>query len=133
VLSLDIVSMVPSSSIVVTADGKRLTCSGFSLSEPVHPGNFEFITDYFYGLCRSFTRGNEGAAFMGSTHSEASTPQWATIEDSTEELLTVSSGKGSFNHPSPRQRSTGASFATTITWKENAPTMTRFAPWTVVP
>jgi hypothetical protein len=62
------VAMVPSSSIAVTADG------GFSLGEPVHLGNFEFIADYFGSLSLSPRRGNESAIFMGSTRSEASTP-----------------------------------------------------------
>jgi hypothetical protein len=52
--------MVPSSAIAVTTDGECLTCSGFSLGERVHLGNFEFITDYFVGLSRSPRRGDEG-------------------------------------------------------------------------
>jgi hypothetical protein len=46
----------------------------------------------------------------------------------------VSSGQGSFGHPSPRWRSIGASFAptTTTTWKKNAPATTRFPPQTAV-
>jgi hypothetical protein len=67
------ISMVPSSSITITADGERLACGGFSLSEPVGLGNFEFIADYFGGLRLSHRRGNEGAIFVGSTHSRAST------------------------------------------------------------
>jgi hypothetical protein len=47
------VSMVPSSTITITADGERLTCDGFSLGEPIHLGNFELITDYFGGLSLS--------------------------------------------------------------------------------
>jgi hypothetical protein len=39
--------MVPSSVITITIDGERLMCGGFFLSETVHLGNFEFITDYF--------------------------------------------------------------------------------------
>jgi hypothetical protein len=93
VLFLNDVLMVPSSSITVVANGERLTCSGFTLGEPVCLGNFECITDYFGGLRLSPRRGNDGAIFMGSTHSEASTPQWATIEDSPEEFLMASSGK----------------------------------------
>jgi hypothetical protein len=120
--------MVPSSSIVVVADSERIMCSGFSLGEPVLLGNFEFIVDYFGGLSSSPRRGNEGTAFVGSTHCGASTPQWATMEDSTEEFLMTSSVEGSFSHTSPRQRTTRASFApaTTTTWKENAPATTRF-------
>jgi hypothetical protein len=56
-------------------------------------GNFEFITE----------RNDKGAIFMGSTHSGASTPQWATIEDSAKEYLTTSSGEGGVDHLSPRR------------------------------
>jgi hypothetical protein len=45
--------MVPSSTITVAADGECLTCGGFSLSEIVHLGNFEFIVNYFGGLSLS--------------------------------------------------------------------------------
>jgi hypothetical protein len=45
--------MVPASSITITSNGEHLACSGFSLSEPVHLGNFEFIADYFGGLSQS--------------------------------------------------------------------------------
>jgi hypothetical protein len=45
--------MVPSSTIIVTADGERLTCGGFSFSETIRLGNFEFIADYFGGLSLS--------------------------------------------------------------------------------
>jgi hypothetical protein len=100
--------MVPPSSIVVTADDECLTCGGFSLGKPVHLGNFEFIANYFDGLSLSHRRGNEGTIFVGSTHSRASTLQRDTIEDSTEEFLTVSSEEGSFGHPSPKRCSTGA-------------------------
>jgi hypothetical protein len=127
--------MVPSSPIAITTDGKRLVCGGFSLSEPICLGNFEFIANYFNGLSLSSRRDTEGTVIMGSTHSGGSTPQWATIEDSAEEFLIASSGGGSFCHPSPRRRNTGAPFAstTTATWKENAPATTRFPPWTVEP
>jgi hypothetical protein len=59
-----IVLMVPSSSIVVAADGECLTCRGFSLGEPIRLGNFEFIADYFNGLSLFPKRGNEGVPFM---------------------------------------------------------------------
>jgi hypothetical protein len=48
-----VVLMVLSSVITVTADGERLTCGGFPLSETIFLGNFEFITDYFSGLSLS--------------------------------------------------------------------------------
>jgi hypothetical protein len=38
------VLMVPSS---VIADGEHLMCGGFSLSETICLGNFEFIANYF--------------------------------------------------------------------------------------
>jgi hypothetical protein len=88
-----IVLMVPSSSITVAADGKRLTCGGFSLGKPVHLRNFEFLAAYFGVLSLSLRRGNEGTIFLGSTHSWASTPQRAMIEDCTEEFLTLLSGE----------------------------------------
>jgi hypothetical protein len=125
----------PSSSVTMTTDGECLACGGFSLGKPICLGNFEFIADYFGGLSLSPRRGNEGTIFMGSTHSGASTPRWAMIEDSTMEFLTVSSGEGSCSHPSPTRRSTGAPFAptTAATWKENAPVTTRIPPWMVEP
>jgi hypothetical protein len=120
--------MVLSSSITITVDSKRLVCSGFSLGELICLVNFEFIADYFGGLSISPRRGNKGAIFVGPTHSRASTPQWATIEDPTEEFLTTSSEEGSFDNPSPRWFITGAPFAptATATWKENALATTIF-------
>jgi hypothetical protein len=110
--------MLPSSVILIAANGKHLACVGFSLGETVCLGNFEFIADYFGDLSLSPKRGNVGASFMGSTGRGASTLQWAMIEDSTEEFLTTSSGEGSFGLPSFRRRSTGASLApiTTTPW-----------------
>jgi hypothetical protein len=96
--------MVPSSAIIIAADGECFMCGGFSLGETVRLGNFEFITDCFSGLCLSPKRGAAGAAFISSTCSGASTPQWVMIEDSVEEFLTASSGEGSFGPPSPRRR-----------------------------
>jgi hypothetical protein len=81
--------MVPSSVIVVAADGECLTCSEFSLGETIHLGYFEFIADYFGGLSLSARRDNGGAAFMASTRSKASTLRRAMIEGSTEEFLTA--------------------------------------------
>jgi hypothetical protein len=124
------VLMVSSSSIAITTDGERLACGGFSLSEPIRLGNLEFIIDYFGGQSLSPWKGNEGAVFVGSIHSGASTPHWALVEDSTEEFLTASSGEGSFGHPYPRWRSTGASFAPTTTAIGKGGTLatTRFPP-----
>jgi hypothetical protein len=100
--------MVPSSSITVAANGKCLTCGGISLGETICLGNFELIADYFDGLSLSPRRGDEGATFVGSTRSGASTPRQAMIKDSTEEFLMASGNEGSFDHPSPRGRSTGS-------------------------
>jgi hypothetical protein len=44
------ISMVPSSTITVVADGERPMCGGFSLGKTVHLVSFEFIADYFSGL-----------------------------------------------------------------------------------
>jgi hypothetical protein len=117
------VPKVPSSTIVVGADGERLTCGGFSLGKTVHRGNFEFITDYLGDLSLAPRRGNTGAAFISSTHSRASTTQRAKIEDSTEEFLMASSWEGSFNLPSPRRHNTGASLAPlrTTPWMQDPP------------
>jgi hypothetical protein len=38
---------------------------------------------------------------MGSTHNGASTPRWAVIEDSAEEFLIASSGRGASAPPLP--------------------------------
>jgi hypothetical protein len=104
------VLMVPSSVIIVATDSECLMCGGFSLSETIRLGNFKFITDYFGGVSLSPRRGGAGAAFMGSTHSQTSTPRRAMIED------------GSFSLPSPRRRGTGSSLApvTTTPWMENS-------------
>jgi hypothetical protein len=101
------VPMVPSSVIAITADGEHSTCSGFSLDQTIHPGNFEFIVDYFGSLSLSPRRGDTGAAFMGSTRSGAPTLWRAMIENYAEEFLMASSGEGRFGLLSPRRRGTG--------------------------
>jgi hypothetical protein len=101
--------MVPSSAIAIAASGERLMCGGFSLSETVRIGTFEFITGDFGALSLSLRRGDAGTAFMGSTRSGASTPWWAMIEDFIEDLLMAPSGERSFSLPSPRRHNTGAS------------------------
>jgi hypothetical protein len=135
VLFLNEVLMVPSSSITVVANGERLMCGGFTLGEPVCLGNFECITDYFGGLSLSPKRGNDGAIFMGSTHSEASIPQWATIEDSPEEFLVASSRKEDLATFPPKRHSMWALLAptTTVTWKKNAPATMAFPLRMAVP
>jgi hypothetical protein len=52
------VPMVPSFVITVAVEGECLMCGGFSLSETIHLGSFEFITDYIGGLSLSPGRGN---------------------------------------------------------------------------
>jgi hypothetical protein len=135
VLFLNEVLMVPSSSIIVVANGECRTCGGFTLGELVCLGNFECITDYFGGLRLSPRRGNDGAIFMGSTQSEASTPQWATIEDSPEEFLMALSGKEDSATFPPNGTARGAPLAptTTATWKKNAPATMVFPLQMAVP
>jgi hypothetical protein len=94
--------------IIVAVDSERLSCGGFSLDEIVCLGNFEFITDYNGGLSLSPKRGESDTPFMGSIHSGASSPQWAMIEDSAVEFLTVSSSETDFGLPSPRRHGMGA-------------------------
>jgi hypothetical protein len=115
--------MVPSSALTVATDSECLMCDGFSLSETIHFGRFEFIADYFSSLSLSPKRGDSGAAFMGSTRSKTPSSRWAMIEDSIEEFLTASSmGGGGSGLPSPRRYGTGALSApvTTTPWMENA-------------
>jgi hypothetical protein len=61
------VPMVPSSALVVSTDGARLTCGGFSLSKIVRLGRFQFIADYFGYLSLSPKRADSCFTFMGST------------------------------------------------------------------
>jgi hypothetical protein len=73
VLFLYIVLRFPSSSILIAYDEEHLACGGFSLSETVRLGNFEFIINYFGSQSLSPRRGDVGATFVGSIHSGAST------------------------------------------------------------
>jgi hypothetical protein len=100
--SLDVL-MVPSLVFAFSADGDHLTCGGFSFDETVHLGSFEFITDYFGGLRLSHRKSDLGIAFMGPTHNGLPSPQWATIEDSTEEFHMASSrgGGSTCSHQKP--------------------------------
>jgi hypothetical protein len=75
---------------------------------------------------------------MVSTRSGASARRWAMIEDSSKGFLMESSGEGSFDLPSPKKHSAGASLtrATTTPWMENAPAtqaMMTVPPWTMAP
>jgi hypothetical protein len=68
------VLMVPSSTIIIAANGECLACGVFSLGETVCLGKFEFIADYFGGLSLSPRRGDLGITFMGSIQSGVSSP-----------------------------------------------------------
>jgi hypothetical protein len=117
------ISMVPSSGLTIAIDSDHLTYGGFSLSETILLGSFEFITDYFNGLSLSPRRGNSGPAFMGPTRSRTPSSRWAMIEDSTEEFLTVPSGEGGSDLPSHRRCNMGAppTPVATTPWMKNAP------------
>jgi hypothetical protein len=52
------IPMIPSSAITDATDSECLMYGGFSLSETIHLGNFEFIADYFGSLSLSPRRGN---------------------------------------------------------------------------
>jgi hypothetical protein len=78
------VLLVSSSIIIIPADSEHLTCGEFSLGETIRLRNIEFNADYFSGLSFTPKRGDACAALMGSTHSGASTPWRAMIEDNTE-------------------------------------------------
>jgi hypothetical protein len=45
--------MVQTSMLIITTDGERLMCDGFSLGETVLFGSLEFIADCFGGLSLS--------------------------------------------------------------------------------
>jgi hypothetical protein len=59
--------MVYSSMLIITTDGERLTCGGFSLGETVHFGSLEFIADYFGSLRLSPKGSDSGTIFVGMT------------------------------------------------------------------
>jgi hypothetical protein len=132
------VQMVPSSTLTIATDDKRLACGGFYLSETAHLGSFEFTTDYFNGMSLSLRRSNTGVTFIGSTHSGSPSPWQAMIEDTIEEFHIASSREGGSGLPSPRRHDTAALPApvTLTPCMENAPTtqaMTMVPPWTAEP
>jgi hypothetical protein len=62
------VLMVPSSMLTITTGGEHLSCGSFSLSETIHFGSLEFITDRF-GYLSLYPKGDSlDAVVMGSTH-----------------------------------------------------------------
>jgi hypothetical protein len=123
--------------LTVATNGERLACGGFSLSEIIHSGSLEFITDCFGSLCLS-PKGSESCTmFVGTTHS-GSPSLHAMIEDSTNKFHTTSSGVASSSLPISRMHGTRAPPApiTTIPWLEDAPctqTMTMVPPQTLSP
>jgi hypothetical protein len=74
--------MINSLMLVVTIDGKCLTCGGFSLDETICVGSLEFIADYFGSLSLSLKGSNSGAVFAGMAHS-GSPSLCAILENST--------------------------------------------------
>jgi hypothetical protein len=84
--------MVPSSALIVSADGECLTCGDFYCCKTVRFGSLEFIVDCFSGLSLSPRRSDSDATFMGSTYSRPPSPLWAMIEDSLKEFHTASNG-----------------------------------------
>jgi hypothetical protein len=129
--------MVHSSTLVVTTDSERLTCSGFSLSKIVRFGSLEFIADCFGILSLSLKGSNLGTVFMGMARSGS--PSLHTIlEDFADEFYMTSSRERSFGFPISQRHSMGALPAPIITtpWSEDAPTphtMAMNPPRTIVP
>jgi hypothetical protein len=78
--------MVYSFALAVSTNGECMMCSGFSLSENIRLGSFEFIIDYFGGLSLSPRRSDSDTSFMGSTHSGPLYPRRALIDDSTDKF-----------------------------------------------
>jgi hypothetical protein len=60
------VPTVPSSVLVIAADGECLSCGGFSLGETICFGGLEFIADRFSGLSLSPMGDGSDAIIMGS-------------------------------------------------------------------
>jgi hypothetical protein len=117
---LDIL-MVPSSVLIVAADGECLLCGGFSLSKTICFWSLEFIANCFGGLSVSPMGDDSDAIVMDSTHGGPPSSLRAMMGNSTEEFHTASDGEGRLNLPSPRRHDTGDSPApaTTISWPES--------------
>jgi hypothetical protein len=126
--------MVPSSALIVAADGECLSCGGFHIGETILFWSLEFIIDDFSGLRFSPRRDGSNANAMGSTPSGPPSPLRAMIGHSTEEFHMVSNEEGGINLPSPKRPDTSASPtpASTISWSENTLTpqaMAMIPPW----
>jgi hypothetical protein len=129
--------MVHSSALIVSTDGERLTCGGFSLSEIVHFGSLEFIADCFSGLSLSPMRNDSGITFMGSTHCGPPSPLRAMLEDSVEEFYMTSS-RGGLRPPLFQEARYGDSVCPVATtpWLEDTlitQDMTTVPPWVQAP
>jgi hypothetical protein len=59
--------MVDISMLAVATNGECLMCGVFSLSETIHLGSLEFITDCFSSLSLSPKGRESGAIFVGTT------------------------------------------------------------------
>jgi hypothetical protein len=93
--------MVPSSALVIAADGERLSCDVFYFSETIHFGSLEFITDHLGGLILFAMGDSSSAAVMGSTRVGPSSPLRAMTGDSVLEFHMALDGEGRIDLPSP--------------------------------
>jgi hypothetical protein len=91
--------MVPSSTLVVAADGEHLSHDVFSLGKTIHLGSLEFIADHFDDLSLSSMGDSSNAAVVGSTHDRPPSPLRVMTGDSAEEFDTTSDGEGRIDLP----------------------------------
>jgi hypothetical protein len=116
--------MIHSSMLVVTTDGERLTCGGFSLDETIRFGSLEFIINCFGSLSFSPKENNSSTIFVETVRNES--PSLCTIiEDSIDEFYMTSSGEGNSGFPISRRCSMGTppTPITTTPWSEDASTL----------
>jgi hypothetical protein len=116
--------MVPSSVLVIAADGERLSCGGFSLDETIGFGSLVFIADYFGGLSLSSLGDVLGAIVMDYAYGRPQSPPRTMMRDSAEEFPIASNGEGRIGFLSPKRHGMGAppASAMTIPLPENPPT-----------
>jgi hypothetical protein len=114
--------MIHSSMLVVTTDGERLTCGGFSLDETIRFGSLEFIINCFGSLSFYPKENNSSTIFVETVRNE-SPSLCAIIEDSIDEFYMTSSGEGNSGFPISRRCSMGTppTPITTTPWSEDAP------------